>query len=343
MNPKGIRWILLTLAATLPLACSKTEAPPAPASSQTSPVVQASAPSALSSPVASGSARRNERRRPRGGGLLPMMLDATEGMELKDAQKATIDKIEEEMHAEGRSAGSEFKEYRTALVAAVRAGKIDPAALAPLRANLEKGMQARKDKESERLNALHAALEPVQRKALTTAVRAKQAEREAKIAVLRADAGAPDAARPAPADWKKPRIERMTKDFDLDAAQQKSVEALLSKGEHPTPASMDGLREERKKRFEAMLTAFEADTFDAKKLELWPLNAKKMAEGTDKHLQTLTQLLAILKPEQREKLAARMEQSTRGAKAGYPVDDESGFGYFYDEPHHGEPMPPRLH
>jgi len=283
-------------------------------------------------------------------GVVPMMLEAADGLELKPEQKASIDKLDEQMGPE-RGGPNEFKEFRTALIAGVRAGKIDPAALAPLKANIEKAMQARKDKDAERLNALYAALEPAQRKSLVAAVRTKQAEREArfdarKTAAAASGSAAPSAAasaKPADGDWKKQRIERLTKELELDAAQQKSVEGLLGKGDHPTPASMDTMRDERKKRMDALLTAFEGEGFDAKKVEFWPADTKKMAQGTDRHIQTLTQLLAILKPEQREKLAARMEQPARGGRAGYPVDDESGFGYFYDEPHHGEQMPPRLH
>jgi Spy/CpxP family protein refolding chaperone len=348
MNPMGIRWILLSIVATLPLACDKTESPAPPVSSQTAPVVRAPGPSG--GPSASASGRRADRRRPRGGvGVVPQMLEAADGLELKDEQKAAIDKLEEQMTGD-RGGPNEFKEYRTALIAGIRAGKIDTAAMAPLKANLEKAMQARKDKEAERLNALYAALEPAQRKTLVAAFRAKQIEREARFDSRRGDGGAPAAsasasasAKPPEGEWKKQRTERLTKDLDLDAAQQKSVDALFAKGEHPTPALMETMREERKKRMDAMLTAFEGEGFDAKKLDLWPMDAKKMGQGTDRHLQSLTQLLAILKPEQREKLASRMDQGARGAKTGYPVDDESGFGYFFDEPHHGEQMPPRLH
>ena len=41
-----------------------------------------------------------------------------------------------------------------------------------------------------------------------------------------------------------------------------------------------------------------------------------------------------LKPEQREKLATSMEKPA-GPRVGYPVDDESGFGNFFDDPVRG--------
>jgi len=93
---------------------------------------------------------------------------------------------------------------------------------------------------------------------------------------------------------------------------------------------METRREEMKKRSDALYAAFEGDGFDAKKLELGPPMSKKMSDATDRHVQVLSQLIAILKPEQRDKLAARMDRPGPG-RVGYPVDDESGVGYFFNE------------
>lgn len=267
-----------------------------------------------------------------------MMLQATHDLELKDAQKTTVEGLEKQLRSHDDTSKADFQSYRSVLIAGIKEGKIDTAKLAPLKANMEKAMQARKDKEAETLNALWAALEPPQRKALVAAIRTKDAERKARMEARKKDLGD----KPDGGDWKKSRAEHLTKELGLDEAQQKSVEALFAKGEHPTPASMETMREEMKKRSDAMLAAFEGDAFDAKKLELWPTPGRKMGEASDKHVQVLSQLLAILKPEQREKLAATM-QNPHGRRAGYPVEDESGFGYFFDQPHHGEEMPPRLH
>ena len=329
---------LVPFAIALALGCEKPNATPAPVSSQSAPVVAPSAMRSTAAPSASApSQRRQAEWGPRHRGVLGMLLWGTRDLDLKEPQKAEIAKLQEQMRPDEEPGRAQFKEYHAALVAQVKEGKIEPAKLAPLKANMEKELQARKDKDAEQLNALHAALEPEQRKKLAENVRAKQAERQAAIKARMGDAG-----MPSEADWKKRRVERLTEQLGLDAAQQKSVEALFSKGQHPAPAAMETMREEVAKRNDALLTAFESDTFDAKKLELWPVPSKKLGEQTDKHIATLSQLVAILKPEQREKLATIMERPMMGRRAGYPVDDETGFGYFYNEPHHGEAMPPRL-
>ena len=151
-------------------------------------------------------------------------------------------------------------------------------------------------KKPSGLNALWAALEPDQRKALVASVRTKLAEREARFDKMKTV---------PPTDQAAKRLERMTKDLELDDAQKKKVEALLKKPEAPAPLDW---RAESKKVNEAVLAAFESDSFDAKKIELTPGGVPNRTEGLDKHVQFLTQLTAILKPEQREKLAAAMEK-----------------------------------
>lgn len=330
-------WVVLPVVLAVPFACSKTGGETAPVASQSAPVVQAPPPSAASgAPSGGASARPRGDRGPGRGGVVGMMLHASSDLELKDAQKATIEQLEKQLRTHDDTSKNDFQDYRSILISGVKEGKIDTAKLAPLKANMEKAMQARKDKDAETLNGLYAALEPAQRKALVAAIRAKDAQRKA-----RAQEPKKEGDKPAEGDWKKGRTERLAKELGLDDVQQKSVEALFAKGEHPTPASMDTMREEMKKRSDAMLTAFEGDGFDAKKLDLWPTPGKKMGDATDRHAQVLSQLIAILKPEQREKLAIMM-QNPPGRRAGYPVDDESGFGYFFDQPHHGEEVAPKL-
>ncbi len=72
---------------------------------------------------------------------------------------------------------------------------------------------------------------------------------------------------------------------------------------------MHAMSEEGKKRMEAVLTAFEADVFDAKKVDLLGSPGKTPHEGLEKDTKFLSQLLPILTPEQREKLAAQREHS----------------------------------
>jgi Spy/CpxP family protein refolding chaperone len=215
-----------------------------------------------------------------------MMFHAAREIDLKDTQKAALDKLTEQLHGDRGGPPTEMKDYHAALSAQVRAGKIETAKLDPLQAAVEKAQQARKDREAETLNGLYAALEPAQRKAVAAAVRAKQAERRPNMVEV---------------DPRK-RLEHLTKQLDLDAAQQKKVEPLLAKEEHPGA-------EEAKKHTDAVLTAFEGEGFDAKKLEIAAGTSKK---GLAQHAQFLAGLLPLLKPEQREKLATSLEKGPQG-------------------------------
>jgi Spy/CpxP family protein refolding chaperone len=289
--------LALPIAMTLAIGCSSTETPPpAPTATATAAVT---APVATAAPTATSAARDHAKKRWRGGrGIAGMLFHAADDLDLKDAQKATVEKLAEQLRAGGPR--TEMKDYHTALVAQVRAGKIDAAKLDPLHAAVEKAEQARKDKEAEALNGLYAALEPAQRKALVAAVRAKQAEHAGKMEKKAEDT-----------DWAKHHLEHLTKQVDLDAAQQKRVEPLMAKDAHPAP---DAMRDEMKKHGDAVLAAFEADGFDAKKLEAAPPAGKKGPQAA--HVDFLTALLPILKPEQREKLAASMEKMPEGRHEG---------------------------
>ncbi len=297
----------LSLALALPIVVTagcKPEEAPAPAPSATAEAVKA--PVATGAPAATATAGAHGHwKGHRGGGVAGMLFRAAHDLELKDAQKATVEKLADQLHEAPVTAGgapgqpgAEMKAYHAALVAQVRAGKIETAKLDPLQAAVDKGQQARKDKEAEALNGLYAALEPAQRKALVAAVRAKQAEHTEH-----------KGEGPKAAD----RLAHLTKQLDLDAAQQKKLEPLLAKDAPPVG------HEEMKKHMDALLTAFEGDGFDAKKLETGgPAAGKGMAQ----HAQFLTALLPILKPEQREKLALGMEKQRGGGDHGEPGGEE---------------------
>ena len=78
------------------------------------------------------------------------------------------------------------------------------------------------------------------RKALTAAVRAKQAAIDARRPPEAVDAGVPE--------WTKRKVDRMTTlDLSLDPAQAKQVAALLVKGDD-SPAAQAAHREESKKQ-----------------------------------------------------------------------------------------------
>jgi Spy/CpxP family protein refolding chaperone len=262
-----------------------------------------------------------------------MMVRAAQGLDLKDAQQATVDKLEAELDVDD-GARAELEALHDELIAGVKAGKVDATKIDPRVASIQKTIQARLDKEAAAVNALYTALEPSQRKAVTTDLRAKQEEREARFAATTKDAGA------ASPDLAKRRLERLTKVLDLDPAQQTKVQAILA----GMPAPPD-LRAERNKQTEALLTAFEGETFDAKKLDAFKPGAAKARVGVDREAQFLSQLVPVLKPEQRDVLAARLDQGKQGGGPmrgnlghvwPFPFEEEPGNRAFWDSPARGK-------
>jgi Spy/CpxP family protein refolding chaperone len=334
------RWLVLPVAFAGAVACGNgggQSGSAGPSGSGSAAVTAASAASqaATSSAAPSGAPGQGDREQ-RGGegrwGAAGMLFRAARDLDLKDDQKLTLEKIQRDLRAADAGPRTEFKDLHADLVAQIRSGKMDAAKLAPRYEAIDKVMQARRDQEVAALDALYAMLEPAQRKAAVAAVRAKQAEREAHAAEHKPDTKADDA------DWAKRRLEHLTKDLDLDAAQQKSVQAVLAKADHPTAATKEARKEEMKKQMDALLSAFEADGFDAKKLELSPSGGKKAREPMEAEVKLLSQLVPLLTPAQREKLALAVEQRVRhmngqpGGRGG-----QSGYGPLLEDGHDEAP------
>jgi len=223
--------------------------------------------------------------------------------DLKDAQKAALDKAAEGLRpgSDGDAMKTEMKSFHDDMMAGVKAGKLDQAKLTAHYAAMDKLGQARSDKEADALNAIYAVLDANQRKAVVAAVRANQAKHEEKAKAWMAshDGG-------VPADFQKRRLDKMTADLGLDADQQKKVGDLLAK--QMKPGDMDAMREAGKKRLEGILAAFEKEGFDAKKQDLSMMPGKKPHDMIQQHVDFTSALLGILKPEQRDKLAANMDK-----------------------------------
>lgn len=237
-------------------------------------------------------------------GAAGALFRAVDTIELNEEQKATLETIAADMREADRAARDSdaggarngMREAHAALVAGVRAGKIEPAKMAPHYAALEKTAKARQDHEADALNRFHAALDAAQRAAVVGTVRAIEEKRASRMKIHeRPDAGSPTLA--------KLRLERYTRELGLDAEQQKKVAAI-----HPQEDRAANAREELKKQTEALLAAFEKESFDARKLDL---GAPKSARAPiEEQVKLFGLLLPILKPEQRERLAKNLERTS---------------------------------
>jgi Spy/CpxP family protein refolding chaperone len=303
----------LAIAAALSVSCKDK---PADTASDAAPSTTLDAAAALPvastpTPATSADAGDHEGREAHGGPGA-MFFQAARTLDLKDDQKAKVDAAEKTAHAGATEASREAmktaaKDLHTDLIAGVRAGKIDTSKLEPRFTAVEKVIGDSQAKDAEALTALHAALDTTQRKAVTANVRAKQALREEKMAHHEGMDAGMAAADGGKGGWtSKHSVDRLTHGLDLDADQQKKVDAIVAKEDAAKPGPGRPDPAEMKKNVEAMLTAFEKDTFDAKKLDMF--DAKKARGPMEQEAKLLAQLVPILKPEQREKLAAKMEK-----------------------------------
>jgi hypothetical protein len=289
----------------LAVACNNKDAQPTPAPSasvaaQVAP--SAPAPSAVPPPV-----QRRHERGPGHGGVDSILFGAAGDLPLGDDLKAKVAALQGKLHDRETGPRDAMKAFSTDLAAQVSAGKIEVAKLRPDETAFDNAMKDMLGKQATALGGLHDALDAGQRKALADAVHARAAAREAEAAGRDAGAG----------EWVARKLERMTNDLGLDAGQQKQVGAILAK--QPAPAVA---RDEMKKQVEAVLTAFQAESFDAAKV-LQP-TLKGPHDALDRQVALTSQLLAVLHPDQREKLARATTRPGRGGPGGWTSEDDDG-------------------
>ncbi len=225
-------------------------------------------------------------------GITGAFFKAALEADLSDDQKTAVAKLEESLQTDPGS-HKEMSALHADLVASVKDGKLDAAKIAADEAAVAKVLSAREEEQATALTGLHDALTPAQRGAVADAVRAAR--------------GRPLPAMPQGApDWSTRRLDRMKSQLVLDQDQQKEVAAVLTRSA-PTPASVQAHADTLKKQTEAVASAFERDTFDAKKVDLSSSPGKKVTDPFDREVKYIGSLLPILTPGQRDRFASLME------------------------------------
>jgi Spy/CpxP family protein refolding chaperone len=320
MTPKTISLAIPVLLVSV-AACSNENKPDTqPAATQSAPVVATTAaPAPKPSAAPSAEMPKPERPRMMMAGPAWNLFSEARKLELKDEQKTKLDELEKPLHEAlmaDRNKDS-MKEVHDILVEGVKAGKIDAAKLKAQYAEMDKADKTRKEAEATALNGLHEALDATQRKAVADAIKKKHEERAAKM--KEREAKAPDVKA-----FTTRRMEKLTKDLGLDEAQQKKAEPIVAKQMPGKAAGMGARGEEMQKKMDALVAAFEKDKFDASKIDLGGTMAKTMLEAKVAYL---TALLGVIKPEQRDKLAATLDQGPggrRGMGMGGPMGGRMG-------------------
>jgi Spy/CpxP family protein refolding chaperone len=302
MRTRALLCIGMTGASIALLGCQESSGGSSPA-----PVASSAAPLSAPQPSASASAAEKPRQHfARHGGIAASLFRMAHDLpDLSQAQDESLGKIEATLKADDDGIRTAMKSFRGDLVAGVRAGKLDTAKLTGDDGIVDKAIADHQSKEADALDSLHTLLTPVQRPALVANIRAKQADHEAHMTEWMQGKGGDGGT----VDWTKKRLDKLTADLTLDAGQQKQVAAILAKPtDVPNAAAMQARWADRKTKMDALLTAFAADSFDAKKVDLGMMPGKTAHEPMDHMVAYYTQLLPILHPDQRDKLATSMDK-----------------------------------
>jgi Spy/CpxP family protein refolding chaperone len=225
------------------------------------------------------------------------LLSAAEQLSLGEPRRSTVRTLEENVEASGRAIASAFQMLHADLAAAVRTGNIDPAKVQADETVLANAVQTHTVQEVDALNGLHAILNPSERETAVAEVRSGQSGRAEEQA-----GGQPGKSREA-------RLDRLTRELGLDHDQRQRVSALLS----ASPASGPDYRAALERRFDDVLNGFSSDHFDARTTiqASAPSPAEMIRQRVQQETAFLSQLIPILRPDQREKLATNLEQSDR--------------------------------
>jgi hypothetical protein len=318
MRDRAFLLPLLSALVALTLACDKKPSAGAPAGSASSEPAVASASATAASTTVASTRHRRDGELLRSHGILGMLLRSFRATPHSDAQEAAIETATEPL----RAAGIEKPEYaalQSDVVAGIGAGKLDTEKIQTDLIAVDRAAQESRDRDVSAANALHAVLDEPLRQKVAASIRARSVAMEAAHTET-ADAGA--TAR------TKVRVNRMTSELDLSAVQQKQIAAILAANE-PSAAEAEAHRDTAKTGLDAFLDAFEHDQFDASKLDLFAI-PKSPHEAIDREVRSLTQLLPVLTPAQRQKLAeSRQRRTWHSAEPGEslePMEQSSSLG-----------------
>jgi hypothetical protein len=292
-----LHWLPLPIAVILVVGCARVH--------EGEPLGEAaSATTASASPATATVVERARTVRPRHRrGLAGMMFHAVHDLPLSPAEDVAIDDLEDHFLGTDDGGDGGLGGFEADVVAGIRAGKIDAMRMRADYAGIDRLAKTRREREAAALGALHDTLDGGVRESLVVLVRARRAAHALRP---------PDSPDEGAADWTERRLDRLTDDLGLDAAQRLRVAALLAKSQLPTAATVEAREGEAKERADAFLAAFAKEAFDASVLDL-PEPGKSPHEWIEHEVRFLSSLLPVLTPDQRDKLAASRQ---RRAPAG---------------------------
>jgi Spy/CpxP family protein refolding chaperone len=223
-----------------------------------------------------------------------LLLKIAGDMPITDPQRAKLSTLEGDLETTGQTIASSFQMLRMDLAEQVRRGAIDTAKVQADESAATSAIQAHVNREIDALDALHAMLDPTGRGDLVMRARSQKAG-QAGEAAHEGKTG----------ESLSDRLNRLTRELDLDPDQRSRVSAMLAS---EPGANMPHVTEGRQ-RLDAILDAFPSDSFDARPI-LEPAASTvpvMVREHVDHKVAFLTQLVPILRQDQRDKLASHLE------------------------------------
>ncbi|HZU84212.1 MAG TPA: hypothetical protein VE987_14885 [Polyangiaceae bacterium] len=286
---RHVGWVL-ALALGVAGGCSHPSGEAQPVAAPTAATEPTAAAPTATAPRPGGATARPGRMRhmdPAGA-----LFRAADALALDGAQRATVQGLEQNLEASSRELGSAFHGVHADWAAQIRAGAVDPEKVQADEAVLTDAVQGHVQREVEALDGLHAALNPSQRAAAVSAARSSEPG-------VAEEQGRPPASAGQPAG-----LDRLTRELGLDPDQQQRVSALLAA--QPDPAAY---RAQHEQRFSEVLNAFASERFDAQTtLQAMKPSLREMVHQRVEHEAAFfSQLLPILRPDQRETLASNIE------------------------------------
>lgn len=234
-----------------------------------------------------------------------MIFHAAHDLTLTPEQASALASIDGSLRASDDGVRAALRSLEAHVVAGIRAGKLDPKTTAPDYAALDAATKDRADQQAAALGMLRGLLSPAQREDLVLAVRARRAAHSIRPPDVPEDDG----------DWTRRRLNHLSEALALDEGQRKKVAVLLARSSLPGAQELKARKDAEKARADALLRAFQLDDFfDARMLDAGGIaerSGEDLIEGEDAFL---GQLLGVLTPAQREKLAASREGRTPPAE-----------------------------
>ena len=252
-----------------------------------------------------------------------------EPINLTAEQRTTIEAAIATLKPQGQKpAGNDAR--KSALVAAIRANNVNVDKLGEtVKPAIDHS--AREATLAKALTALHDTLTPEQRSLLVTAVEKRMTEGCKRSAHNKGDhAGKTHKGQKGEKGSHKKLggkhaggfgSMRMLKGLDLTQEQTDAIQAKLAanKPAPKTEAEREAMKAQHaamKKEMTTRLETFSGDNFDAKAFVARPANMPKMeGKGGGRMMKDLAVVVPLLTPEQREKLATKIEQGPAAHKA----------------------------